>query len=173
MINAAMSFDGLRLRYNPAVLRISDEANVKEYNIPGCQPTADNLGRRAKIIRGEGELCGKSCMEQYRALEAKYSECRTGLLCLPRMQPLYACLTELSITAQPQDNILQYGFTFTETGTVQRPRPHKEYYLTKNEDESLWDISFDSGKAVEELVRLNPHIPYINHLRKGERIRLC
>ncbi|MBQ3285347.1 MAG: LysM peptidoglycan-binding domain-containing protein [Ruminococcus sp.] len=170
---APMRFDGMSLRHNPEKLHISGSDHVKEYRSPCCEADSVSLGRELKRIAGEGEFCGADCIEQYRALEKMQIKAKRAKLALPHMQPMYAYLKELELTAKPMDNVLSYRFVFVE---AQSPRPEAqgtEYYLTVSEGENLWDISYEYGVPIERLVALNPHIPLIGELSGGERVRLC
>lgn len=173
MKNAPMRFDSLGLSHNPSKLRITDAANVRELVSPTFPTDSVHLGRGLRKIYGEGELCGADCIDRYRALEQKYQSGKKGLLCLPHMRPIFAYLQELSMTAEPVEDVLRYSFVFVETRSRTEDSEAERYYITTDDGESLWDISFDRGVAIDELVRLNPQIEYIDNLSMGERVRLC
>lgn len=173
MKNAPMRFDGLSLRHNPATLTVSGRNHVGEYASPCCEADSDILYREPVRISGEGEFCGTDCLDQYLALKEKQLSQTSGKLVLPHMEPLYATLKELSLTAKPVDNVISYRFTF-----VQAQSPHGDTEGTKSPyiaqaGESLWDVSYAYGISIERLVALNPQIPYINALSQGERVSLC
>lgn len=170
---APMRFNGMSLRHNPEKLRITGSHQVKEYFSPCCEADSVSLGRELRRIAGEGELCGADCIAQYQALEKLQVSGKRAKLVLPHMQPLYAYLKELELTAKPVDNVLSYRFLFVE---AQSPRPEfqgAECYLTVSDGESLWDISYTYGVPIERLTALNPQIPLIDDLNEGERVRLC
>lgn len=173
MKNAPMRFDGMSLRHNPAALRIENRENIRELGSPCCEPDSVGLGIAMRRISGEGELYGADCIAQYRALEALHRSGRRAKLVLPHMPPLYAYLKELSLTAEPKEDVLSYRFTFIEAQSPRRARQGARYYLTLSQGESLWDIAYVTGTPVETLASLNPQIPYIDDLREGERVRLC
>lgn len=170
---APMRFDSMSLRHNPEKLRITGSNYVKEYLSPCCEADSVGLGRELCRIAGEGELCGADCIAQYQGLQRLQISGKRAKLVLPHMQPLYAYLKELELTAKPVDNVLSYRFLFIE---AQSPRPDhqgSEYYLTISQGESLWDISYTFGVPIERLTELNPQIPLIDDLDEGERVRLC
>lgn len=170
---APMRFDGMSMRHNPEKLHISGSDHVREYRSPCFAAESVSLGRELRRIAGEGEFCGADCIEQYRALEKLLIKAKRAKLALPHMQPMYAYLKELELTAKPVENVLSYRFVFVE---AQSPRPdvrETEYYLTVSEGESLWDISYAYGVSIERLTELNPQIPFIGDLSEGERVRLC
>lgn len=170
---APMRFGGMSLRHNPARLNISGSDCVREYRSPCCDADSRSLGRELRRIEGEGEFCGKDCIAQFRALEKLHNRSKRAKLVLPRMEPMYAYLKELEMTAKPVDDVLFYRFLFVE---AQSPRPdarNAEIYVTTAEGESLWDISYACDVPVERLTALNPQIPLIDELRRGERVRIC
>ncbi len=168
---APMRFCGLSLHHNPHTLKIESRGNLRELVSPCCTPDSESLGRRLRVITGEGELYGEDCREQYRGLEELLMEQKRGKLLLPHRQPMYAYLRELSLTAEPMENILRYRFVFLE---AQNPMSdgNVDYYIA-DEGDSLWDIGYRFGIAVATLVALNPQIPYIDNLKEKERVRLC
>lgn len=170
---APMRFGGMSLRHNPAKLRISGSESVKEYRSPCCKADSVSLGRELRRITGEGEFSGADCIAQYQALEKLLLRAERAKLALPHMQPLYAYLRELELTAKPADDVLSYRFEFVE---AQSPRPdHRGTVccLTVSQGESLWDIAYAYGVPIERLTALNPQIPFIDELDEGERVRIC
>lgn len=170
---APMRFDGLDLRHNPEKLIISGKNHIREYTSPCCEAASRNLGRELRHISGEGELCGADCMEQYRQLEALQKIGKRARLSLPRMESFYAYLKELSLTAQPLDNVLGYRFVFVEAQSRRAPSMGDVCYQTEAIGESLWDIADAYQTEIEQLVALNPQIADIEDLKRGERVRIC
>ena len=119
MKNAPMRFDGMSLRHNPERLTISEKSNIREYKSPCCESDSVSLGQELRRIEGEGEFCGTDCIEQYQALERLQRSKKKSKLVLPHMQPIYAYLKELSMTAKPINDVLSYRFVFIE---AQSPR---------------------------------------------------
>ncbi|MBQ3264323.1 MAG: LysM peptidoglycan-binding domain-containing protein [Ruminococcus sp.] len=169
---APMRFDGLSMRYNPEKLGISGKNHICEYASPCCESDSEKLNRELCRISGVGELCGEDCIAQYRKLEKMQISGKRAKLVLPRMQPLYAYLKELELTAKPVDNVLSYRFLFVEALSPRPEKTGKEYYLTAA-GESLWDIAYRYDVPIERLVDLNPHIPLIDELDEKVRVRVC
>lgn len=173
MKNAPMRFDGFSLHHNPHKLLIEHSGNISELISPCCQPDSVHLGNRLRKISGEGELYGSDCIRQYQALERLHRLQRRGKLLLPHMAPIYAYLKELKLRAEPTEDTLTYSFVFEETQSPRQGAASGDVYVTGEAGESLWDISDHCGVDIEELVRLNPQIKYIDRLRAEERVRLC
>ena len=112
---APMRFGGVSMRHNPEKLHISDKNRLQEYLSPCCEADSQVLGRELCRVSGEGVLFGTDCIEQYHTLEMLQRNHTPAKLVLPKMQPLYAYLKELSVSAEPQDDVLHYRFVFCET----------------------------------------------------------
>ena len=170
---APMRFCGMSMRHNPEKLSINGKTRVQEYLSPCCEANSELLGRELYHITGEGALFGADCIEQYQRLETLSLNRTPSKLILPKMQPIYAYLKELSLSAEPKDDILRYRFVFIETKSPYKALPQKQFYVTVSQGESLWDIAYVYDKPIETLTALNPQIPLIDEINEGERVRLC
>lgn len=170
---APMRFSGMSLRHNPEKLSISGSDHVRVYHSPCCDADSRSLGRELRRIEGEGEFCGKDCIAQYQALEQLHIRSKRAKLVLPHMEPMYAYLKELKMTAKPVDDVLSYRFLFIEAQSLRPEAQNTEFYLTKTDGESLWDIAYAYDVPIERLTVLNPQIPLIDELSRGERVRIC
>lgn len=170
---APMRFGGVSMRHNPSKLSISGKNRIREYLSPCCEADSRVMGRELYRVSGEGVLYGKDCFEQYSTLKRLQMNQAPSKLVLPRMQPMYAYLNELSMTAEPKDDVLFYRFEFIETKSPNKEMKGEQHYLTASQGESLWDISYIYGAPIERLTALNPQIPYIGHIAEGERVRIC
>lgn len=170
---APMRFCGMSMRHNPEKLSISGKSRVQEYLSPWCEADSDYLGRELYRISGEGVLFGADCIEQYQRLEACRLNRTPSKLVLPKMQPLYAFLAELSLSAEPKDDILRYRFVFIESKSPYGSMPQERFYVTVSQGESLWNIAYLFDQPIETLTALNPQIPLIDDINEGERVRIC
>lgn len=170
---APMRFCGMSMRYNPEKLSISGKNRVQEYLSPCCEADSEFLGKELYRISGEGVLFGADCIEQYQRLELFRINRTPSKLVLPKLQPMYAYLKELSVAAEPKDDVLRYRFVFIETKSPYKGMLRERFYVTVSQGESLWDIAYAFGRPIEDLTALNPQIPLIDDIRKGERVRIC
>lgn len=173
MKNAPMRFDGMSLRHNPEKLSIIEKNTIREYTSPCCAADSTYLGQELRRIEGEGEFCGADCIAQYQELERLQCLQKKSKLVLPHMQPMYAYLKELSLTAKPINDVLSYRFVFIEAQSPRKEAKGSDYYLTKTQGESLWDIAYACSVPIEQLVELNPQIAFIDNLQQGERVKIC
>ena len=170
---APMRFCGMSMCLNPAKLSISGKNRMQESLSSCCEADSKVIGRELYRISGEGVLVGTNCIEQYQKLEEWQRNQTPAKLVLPKMQPMYAFLKELSLTAEPKENVLQYRFVCIEAKSPAKVTQGEQYYVTVTQGESLWDIAYACGKPIEQLTALNPQIPLIDQIEEGERVRIC
>ncbi len=167
---AVMRFKGKTFRCNPLSLEIKSVRATSDYKgVEGTQFVGD-MGLDCRIIKGEGELEGKDCIEQYASLFSLQSEGGEGVLSLPVMEPVKAVFKSLKALAQVTPDRITYSFEFLETKS--KAQPLQKIHIVK-EGETLFDIAFDFGVSVDRLVKLNPYVKRPDELKEGEEILLC
>ena len=72
MKNAPMRFCGMSLHHNPAKLSVLNSANTRRLTVPFTAPDTQHLGVGLWVVKGEGELYGADCMDQYMQLRELY-----------------------------------------------------------------------------------------------------
>ena len=73
--------------------------------------------------------------------------------------------------SQPSASVLTYSFSFVQIRKRQTLK-HFEKSVEVKENETLWDIAYESDMDIEELVLLNPDIMFINDLKSVEEVHL-
>ena len=121
-------------------------------------------------ISGEGEIVGKDCVAQWKALEKLFERHKKGVLCLPGFEPFTAYFTKLCVVGDATPDLLRYTFEFMRCNEEQLAT--FRYHICK-QGETLFDIAYDYGCDVDALVRLNPRIKSPLELSEGTRVRIC
>ena len=173
MKNAPMRFCGIELHHNPAKLTVQNTANIRRRVTPCAPAGADHLGLGLWVFKGEGELYGADCMEQYRKLSECFEASEKGALSLPGFETMIAYLSELSLIAEAEENVAAFRFVFIQAGGEGAELSGERTYTTEGDGESLWDIAYRYGKSIDELTRLNPCVTELNSLSAGTRVTLC
>ena len=78
-----MRFKNYEWRYNPEEISFECEKNIQELNSPKNTAYIQNLGRKNRLIKGKGQLCGEDCHEQFANLWKVFEEGGVGVLALP------------------------------------------------------------------------------------------
>ncbi len=167
-----MRFAGYTWHHNPKSLKVTNGKKVVVLSVPYGTDVLLDFGEKPLTISGVGELYGEDCLEQYEKLRQVYEMGKCDVLCLPHLEPMYACFDSLALQAQPSANVLTYSFSFTQVKKRQSVCNCVETVKAK-QGESLWDISHLYGVPVNTLVAINPQIMFINDLTQGEVVRLC
>ena len=87
---APMRFKGVEWHHNPREITFSCEKEINELHAPYGRSYVQNTGRRNMLIKGEGELFGDDCMEQFERLYALFQEGGSGVLAIPKLGAVYA-----------------------------------------------------------------------------------
>lgn len=167
-----MRFKSYEWRYNPEEISFECEKNVRELDSPKGTAYVQNLGRKNRLIKGKGQLCGEDCHEQFEKLWEVFAEGTVGVLALPFIKPVYAVFEKLTVIGEPVPDMLTYSFVFRET--MESERAEIQTRCIAGENECLWDISYRTRLEVEMLLNLNPWIKQADEqLQEGRVIRLC
>lgn len=172
MRQCQMRYAGFVWRHNPYSLSFQNEKNTVLLTPPFFSSDVRIFSDKPCVIKGEGELCGEDCIEQYNRLNALFSQRGEGLLSIEGVGSFYVAFVGLSMLAQPGDNILSYSFEFRRKRYDRIPVTEEAYTQAKA-DETLWDIAFRCNKEVEQIIALNPQIRFFDELDEGEKVRVC
>lgn len=165
-----MRFKGVTWRHNPRELTFESEKQINELHAPYAGCTVQDTGRRGMCVKGEGELFGADCLEQFRALLALFREGGSGVLSIENVKPFHAVFESLTLIGKPKPDVLTYRFLFREVMSEADNVPHT---YTPGENENLWDVSYRFGIGIDALMALNPQVKRPDILTEGEVVRLC
>lgn len=169
-----MSFKGFIFTNNPSVIKIKHRVKLVRNSVPFGVDNTRSFGRKACEISGEGDLVGKDCAEQFAKLRKVFFSGGSGLLLLPGLEPFYAFFESFELLEEPSDELIRYSFAFCEDTSAKHFENSQKQLHTVMGGETLWDISYKYGIAVEGLLDNNPNIIRPDAvLNVGEVIRLC
>ena len=169
MILSNLRFAGFQWRRNPLSIYADQKRILSGYTTCGESETVQRVCEDVSHIKGEGELTGSDCIEQYEELERLFKKCRKGILTLPGMKPFEAYFTKLSVKGDPAPDKLCYEFEFVRD---RRGKGKEKRYHICKEGETLFDISYDYSVDRDNLARLNPQLCRADALKKGQRVRV-
>ncbi len=167
-----MRFDYFTWHHNPKSIKISSKKEIVKLKSPYNTDTLQNFGEELKVVSGTGELYGSDCLEQFAKLNSLYKKGTPSKLSIPKTITMYAYFSSLQMLGEPKGDVLSYSFEFLET--FEKTTHFDQMYYHEVEDaQDLWDIAYMYDKSIDDLVRLNPQIQFINDLTDGERVRIC
>lgn len=169
---ANMRYEGLEWQINPLTLTVVQEQDLQAQRTNSGYSQTFATNRKMSVYKGEGEFVGEDCTDRFRSLEEHFMKHKKGVLTLPFGVPFEAYFTRLSILCDDTPNIVKYSFEFRRDLSASPYFGKKEFHLVK-EGESLYDVAYLEGIAVDKLIELNPRIREIMKLKAGEQVRLC
>lgn len=166
-----MRFKSYEWRHNPRQISFECKKNINELKAPYTGAYIQNTGRQNMIIRGEGELVGSDCLEQFGRLFELFRQGGCGVLAIPKTEPIFAVFEEIKILGEPKPNLLGYSFVFREVMAEKQVTRPDTYKTTSGEN--LWDVSYKFGIPIDKLAKLNPEIKRPDEVDIGYEVRLC
>lgn len=169
--------------HNPRVYTIDYERTMAENKVPYGLYHLQDLGRRHRVMRGEGEFVGPNAYAQFGALANVFYSQGAGMLIHPLWQAAKAYFVELKLKQEPRPDYVSYSFVFWED---------LEYYDGALREESqpeiqggvdalihkvvkgdtLWALSKRYGVTPEQILKLNPQIKNPSLIRVGQEVRI-
>ncbi len=167
-----MSYKDYIFPINPSVLKISHGRKIAKHDVPNGCDTVNDMGASYRIISGEGEFCGKNCIDDFLSLKAVMDRGGGGMLYIPSQKPVYAMFEELELIAGDIEGVIRYKFKFTES--FEKHCEERFLYCYGSRHDCLWDISHKYGIHIDILAELNPHIKRPDMpIYPWERVKLC
>lgn len=171
---------------NPRVFEMEYQRTLRHCKVPLTELwTVQDLGRRARIIRGEGEFVGDSAYDSFKQLTELFNAGGKGVLYHPVWGSITAYLSKLSLREEPGEDYLAYRFEFMEAlydSTVEDDSGYYAYaqastgkirYVEAEEDDTVYTVAAMNDLTVAELMSLNPWIEDADMtLRTGQLIKV-
>jgi hypothetical protein len=166
-----MRFKGVQWHHNPREIAFECEKHINELHAPFGRSYVQDTGRRNRLIKGEGELYGADCREQFARLYELFRSGGSGVLAIPKLGTVYAVFERLTLKGMPKSDVLTYGFLFREV--MEREKQDKRTVCTAQPGDTLWEISYRYGVGIDALVALNPQIKRPDEPLDGKEVALC
>ena len=166
-----MRFKGAEWRHNPREISFECTKQVNELHAPYGKSYIQNTGRRNMLIKGEGELYGSDCGEQFARLFSLFKSGGASVLAIPELGTVYAVFEQLKAKGYPKPDILLYSFVFREVMEYETEDRQTSY--TAAQGETLWDVSYRFDIVIDRLVALNPQVKRPDENIGGQEVALC
>lgn len=171
--------------HNPRVYTIDYERTMAENKVPYGLYHLQDLGRRHRVMRGEGEFVGKDAYAQFGALANVFYSQGAGLLVHPLWQSAKAHFVELKLKQEPRPDYVSYSFVFWEDLEYYDSALREEAKDETQSDagigvlihtvvkgDTLWALAKQYGVTLERILQLNPQIKNPNLIRVGQEVRV-
>ena len=168
-----MQFKDYVFTYNPSKFEIINERRLTQYISPLVCDVVQDLGHRARIVKGSGEFFGTDCMEQFMKLYSLYRKSGSGKLILPTGTTFFAYFKELEIVGEAGPLSIKYSFTFLEdTLKHEETRTSSTLVHKVAQGETAWHIASLYKIDINTLLALNPSMISPNSIKTGDVIRV-
>lgn len=166
--------------HNPRVYEIGYRRDVAAHRVPFGAYVLQNMGRRNRVLRGEGAFAGAGAYAEFKKLATVFYDASPGVLAHPLWDTATAYFVELSLKQEPAENYVAYTFEFWECFTgyepaLGAPAPSSAAgaeYHTARAGENLWSVALAYGTDVAALISLNPWVKNPNALLAGDVVRV-
>lgn len=108
-----LRFGDYEFPYNPAVIRVENEAVTASALCPGFGTAVQDMGPGRRVVSGAGSFFGADAQEQYRALEKAYEARGAQLLQVPGLPAVMAVFSRLANAGRGDGSVIEYTFSFT------------------------------------------------------------
>ena len=193
MYLAPMRFKEYVWPHNPRVYEISYQKQMAVNAVPFGLYMLQNMGRRQRVLRGEGEFAGSGAYAEFKRLASIFYADTPGTLVHPLWDTTTAYFVHLALRQEPTRDYVSYEFEFWECSKsydskLQRvstptsdsaqtapaaPAAPTERYYTAVWGDTLWGIALRNGMSLYQLLALNPQIRNPNILNVGDQIRIA
>ena len=179
-----MRFKNYVWPHNPRVYAMDYQRDVAQSKIPGGGYVLQDLGRRCRVMAGEGEFVGEGAYAEFGKLANAFYDPGPGLLVHPLWQTTSAYFAALRLEQEPRADYVRYSFEFWEDsgaqGRVKRIEQEKQpvsreerIFHTVRQGDTLWGISRQYGVGLEDILAMNPGIKNPNRIFVGEKVRVA
>ena len=114
MYLAPMRFKEYVWPHNPRVYEISYQKQIAVHAVPFGKYTLQNMGRRQRVLRGEGEFAGIGAYAEFKRLATIFYGETPGTLVHPLWDTTTAYFVHLSLRQEPTRDYVSYEFEFWE-----------------------------------------------------------
>lgn len=171
-----MRFKTFTFPHNPRTYSIEFGRDVVEHKVPNGTYILQNLGRKGRILRGEGEFYGENAYDTFKALATLFYAEEPGELYHPIWQTSRAYFIELKLNQEPREDYVSYSFAFQEgyygySGTTASVTEAATSHTVVQGD-TMWSIANTYDTTVADLLAKNTSISNPNTITVGTVIAL-
>ena len=181
---SSMRFKDYVWPHNPRTYEIGYHRDVAEHRVPFGNYVLQGMGRRHRVLRGEGEFVGPGAYAEFKKLATVFYDPTPGILVHPLWDTAKAYFVALQLNQEPTEDYVSYRFEFWECYELYRTALGASgaagaaeavvtaAWHTTAAGERLWSIANAHNLSLDALLALNPQIKNPNLLSAGERVRV-
>lgn len=177
---SSMRFKDYVWPHNPRTYEISYRRDVAVQRVPFGAYVLQGMGRRQRILRGEGEFAGEGAYAQFKKLATVFYDPTPGMLSHPLWDTAHAWFVSLRLTQEPREDYVSYSFEFWECYDYYREKPEPvlpaaksapaEYTVARGD--TFQSIARAHKLSLSALLARNPQVRNPNELHVGDVLKV-
>lgn len=176
--------------HNPRLYEMEFSRRIVNHKVPFGTYILSDLGRDARILRGEGEFVGEGAYEEFKKLANLFYLNEPKILVHPIWQSAKAWFVSLKLKQEPKEDFVSYEFEFLEccdgysaqaklvpqvkdtAVNVKAGCSAAKKTWTVKKGDTMWAIARANSMTLAQLVALNPQVKNPNLIHAGDMINL-
>ncbi|MBQ8078036.1 MAG: LysM peptidoglycan-binding domain-containing protein [Eubacterium sp.] len=170
MNTAKMGYKGMTFDVNPATIRTDFSKKVAVKTIPFGFGKSTEICRMPVKITGSGMFCGKNAGQNAHRLMQVFEKGGSSYLFLPKLAPIKAFFTDLTMRVGADSESIEYTFSFTED-CVEKQSRYPFGYTYAKQGENLYDIANRCNITADALFSANDFMDMFS-VQEGDKVWL-
>ena len=139
--------------------------------VPDVGSFAQNIGKSARIVRGESVLIGEDAIDEFEKLVALFDlNQESKLLILPNGEMFFSYFSKLEMNGNGKHKKISYSFEFIED-MLKEDQVKKQYTLQPGD--TLKQIALKNNVGIDRIFKSNPDLlKKRNKLQSKEELML-
>lgn len=166
-----MRFGDFVFLENPTKLNLIYSKNINVVCVPDVGSFAQNIGKSARIVRGESVLIGENAIDEFEKLVALFDlNQESKLLILPNGEMFFSYFSKLEMNGNGKHKKINYSFEFIED-MLKEDQVKKQYTLQPGD--TLKQIALKNNVGIDRIFKNNPDLlKKRNKLQSKEELML-
>ena len=165
-----MGYKGMTFDVNPSSVKTDVSKKVAIKTIPFGFGKSAEICKMPVKITGSGVFCGENAGQDAHKLMQIFEKGGSSYLFMPRLAPIKAFFTDLTMRIGADSESIEYTFSFTEDCTEKRSSYPFGYTYAKA-GENLYDIANRCEVSTESLFNANDFMDMFS-VREGDKVWL-
>lgn len=149
-----MSYKGFEFPVNTGSIKAELSKKINTFHIPKGSARAQEICFNPAVISGGGSFTGDTAEEMAHMLIRAFQSEGAAYLFSPLFSPMKMYFSDLKLSADAENNQINYSFTFVEESADKRKR-YEFGYTYALAGENLFDVANRCGVSFEKIAGAN------------------
>ncbi|MBE6719347.1 MAG: hypothetical protein E7571_01665 [Ruminococcaceae bacterium] len=165
-----MSYKGFLFDVNPSSIKTQFGRQIETKTVPFGFGRSSEICRMPAKISGSGVFCTADAGEKAFELMRIFEKGGSSYLFVPKLAPMKAYFTDLTMSVNAETQSIEYSFSFTEDCSEKKSRYRFGYTYAKS-GENLFDIANRCCVEAEKLFAANDFMDMFS-VQEGDKVWL-